>query len=283
MKIMFQKMHGAKNDFVVFHDLENAVSLSPSQVSLLCDRRVGVGADGVIVVRPSDVGDFFMDYINSDGTVAEMCGNGIRCLAKYVYDNSLIKSTHVVIETRAGIKNVDLIKDQAGKLISARVDMGQPFFEPSNIPVNIPDITFPVLDYPLNVKDKTFRCSFVSMGNPHCVIIYDEEGLEEAPKLYGRLLECHSVFPAKTNVEFVKVIDRSKIIMRVWERGSGETLACGTGACASAVITRLKGLTDESVSVELLGGVLNVNWKGNNDTVLMTGGVETVYVGKITI
>ncbi|MGC8660394.1 MAG: diaminopimelate epimerase [Desulfomonilaceae bacterium] len=283
MKITFQKMHGAKNDFVVFHDFENAISLSPSEISRICDRRVGVGADGLIVARSSETGDFFMDYMNSDGTVAEMCGNGIRCLAKYVYDNGFTKDTHIVIETRAGIKNVELLRDQAGKLVSARVDMGQPMFEPSSIPVNVSGTMFPILDYPLTVKDRTFLCSFVSMGNPHCVIMYDDEGLEEAPTEYGRLLEFHPVFPAKTNVEFVKVVDRARIAMRVWERGSGETLACGTGACASAVVTRLKGLTDDSVSVELLGGVLNINWKGNNDSVFMIGGVETVYVGQITI
>ncbi len=283
MKITFQKMHGAKNDFVIFHDMENAALLSPSQVSRLCDRRVGVGADGLIVVRQSNVADFFMDYINSDGSPAEMCGNGIRCLAKYVYDNELTKNTHIRIETRAGIKDVELLFDGLGQVTRVRVNMGRPIFDPTQIPVNVTSPSSPVLDYPLDVAGQTFLCSFVSMGNPHCVIIYDKDDLEKAPSRYGKLIECHSIFPAKTNVEFVKLVDRSRALMRVWERGSGETLACGTGACASAVITILKGLTDNTVSIELPGGALEVSWKDNNDSVVMTGGVDAVYIGNITI
>ncbi len=283
MNIEFQKMHGAKNDFVVFHDMENAVLLSPSQVSLICDRRVGVGADGLIVVRPSNVADFFMDYINSDGSPAEMCGNGIRCLGKYVYDKGLTKDTNIRIETRAGIKDVELFTNELGQIVRARVNMGVPIFDPTKIPVDVINPAWPVLDYPLDVQGKTFLCSFVSMGNPHCVIVYEDNDLEEAPSLYGKYIEPHHIFPAKTNVEFVKVVNRSRALMRVWERGSGETLACGTGACASAVITILKGLTDNTVSIELSGGTLDIQWKDHNDSVLMSGGADTVYVGYITI
>jgi len=283
MKIEFQKMHGAKNDFVVFHDMGNAVLLLPSQVSLICDRRVGVGADGLIVVRPSDIADFFMDYINSDGSPAEMCGNGIRCLGKYVYDNGLTKDTNIRIETRAGIKDVELFTNELGQIARARVDMGMPIFDPPKIPVDVTNPAWPVLDYPLDVQGKTFLCSFVSMGNPHCVIVYEDNDLEEAPSLYGKYIESHHIFPAKTNVEFVKVVNRSRALMRVWERGSGETLACGTGACASAVITILKGLTDNTVSIELPGGTLDIHWKGHNDSVVMSGGADTVYFGYITI
>ena len=254
MKITFQKMHGAKNDFIIFHDMENAVLLSPSQVSHLCDRRVGIGADGIIVVRQSNDADFFMDYINSDGSPAEMCGNGIRCLAKYVYDNGLTKNTSIRIETRAGTKNVELLFNGLGEVTRATVNMGWPIFDPTQIPVNVTSPSSPVLDYPLDIEGKTFLCSFVSMGNPHCVIIYDKDDLEEAPSRYGKLIECHSMFPAKTNVEFVKLVDRSRALMRVWERGSGETLACGTGACASAVVTILKGLTDNTVSIRTSRG-----------------------------
>ncbi len=283
MKITFQKMHGAKNDFVVFHDLENIVLLSQSQVSRICDRRDGVGADGLIVVRQSNSADFFMDYINSDGSAAEMCGNGIRCLAKYVYDNKLTQNRHIRIETRAGIKDVELLFDGLGQVTRARVNMGRPIFDPTQIPVKVTVASSPVLDCPLDVGGQTFLCSFVSMGNPHCVIIYDKDDFEKAPSLYGKLIESHSMFPAKTNVEFVKLVDRSRILMRVWERGSGETLACGTGACASAVITILKGLTNNTVAIELPGGTLDVNWKDINDSVLMTGDVDTVYIGNITI
>ncbi|MGC8602153.1 MAG: diaminopimelate epimerase [Desulfomonilaceae bacterium] len=283
MKIMFQKMHGAKNDFVVFHDLQNSISLTPSQVFLICDRRVGVGADGLIIVRPSNVADFFMDYINSDGTLAQMCGNGVRCLAKYVHDNGLTENTNIKIETRAGIKNVEMFTNDQGQVIRARVNMGLPIFDLPKIPVDLENQSTPLLDYPLKINNKTFPCSFVSMGNPHCVIIYDEPDLEKAPAKYGMHIEHHRIFPEKTNVEFVKVIERSRILMRVWERGSGETLACGTGACASAVVTRLKGLTDETVSTELLGGVLDISWKGYNDPVVMEGCVDMVYSGSITI
>ncbi len=283
MKITFQKMHGAKNDFVVFHDLENIVLLSQSQVSRLCDRRVGVGADGLIVVRQSNSADFFMDYINSDGSAAEMCGNGIRCLAKYVYDNKLTQNRHIRIETRAGIKDVELLFDGLGQVTRARVNMGRPIFDPTQIPVKVTVASSPVLDCPLDIGGQTFLCSFVSMGNPHCVIIYDKDDFEKAPSLYGKLIESHSMFPAKTNVEFVKLVDRSRILMRVWERGSGETLACGTGACASAVITILKGLTNNTVAIELPGGTLDVNWKDINDSVFMTGDVDVVYIGNITI
>lgn len=283
MKIEFQKMHGARNDFVVFQDIENATFLSPSQVVAICDRRVGVGADGLIVVRPSEVADFFMDYINSDGSLAEMCGNGIRCLAKYVYDNGLTKKNSLRIETRAGVKTVELLTNERDQVTRARVDMGLPIFDPIRIPINLDNAKAPVLDYPLKIDNETFLCSFVSMGNPHCVIIYERDDLDEAPKRCGNMIENHPMFPAKTNVEFVKILDRSRALMRVWERGSGETLACGTGACASAVVTIIKGLTDSDVSIELLGGTLDVKWKGYNDPVFMSGSADTVYYGYIKI
>ncbi|MCX5874425.1 MAG: diaminopimelate epimerase [Deltaproteobacteria bacterium] len=283
MKIEFQKMHGAKNDFVVFQNMENDTFLSPSQVAVICDRRVGVGADGVIVVRPSEVADFFMDYINSDGSLAEMCGNGIRCLGKYVYDNGLTKKNSLKIETRAGVKTVELLTNERDQVTRASVDMGQPIFDPIRIPVKLDNAAAPILDYPLKISNETFLCSFVSMGNPHCVIIYERDDLDDVPKRCGNIIENHPMFPAKTNVEFVKVLDRSRALMRVWERGSGETLACGTGACASAVVTIMKGLTDNEVSIELLGGTLDINWKSSNDPVVMSGTAAMVYCGYITI
>ncbi len=282
MIIEFHKMHGTKNDFVVFHDLEQKIRLSPEQVIKLCDRREGVGADGVIAVRNSDAADFFMDYINSDGTIAEMCGNGIRCVAKYVFDNKLTSKKSLKVETRAGVKTLDLIVDKNGKADRVKVDMGAPIFDPQLIPADIKDRNAPILDFPVEVAHHKFYCNLVSMGNPHCVI-FAEDNLDYLTRTYGPLLETHPVFPAKTNVEFCKVLGPNRLLMRVWERGSGETFSCGTGACATAVASALKGFTKGETTVELLGGPLSVSWKGNNNSVIMTGKSETVYVGNINI
>lgn len=282
MIIDFHKMHGTKNDFVVFHDLEQKIRLSPEQVIKLCDRREGVGADGVIAVRNSDVADFFMDYINSDGTIAEMCGNGIRCVAKYVYDNKLTSKKSLKVETRAGVKTLDLIVDKNGKVDRVKVDMGAPIFDPQLIPADIKDRNAPILDFPVEVAHHKFYCNLVSMGNPHCVI-FAEDNLDYLTRTYGPMLETHPVFPAKTNVEFCKVLGPNRLLMRVWERGSGETFSCGTGACATAVASALKGFTKGETTVELLGGPLSVSWKGNNNSVIMTGKSEIVYVGSINV
>lgn len=282
MIIEFHKMHGTKNDFVVFHDLEQKIRLSPEQVIKLCDRREGVGADGVIAVRNSDAADFFMDYINSDGTIAEMCGNGIRCVAKYVFDNKLTSKKSLKVETRAGVKTLDLIVDKNGRADRVKVDMGAPIFDPQLIPADIKDRNAPILDFPVEVAHHKFYCNLVSMGNPHCVI-FAEDNLDYLTRTYGPLLETHPVFPAKTNVEFCKVLGPNRLLMRVWERGSGETFSCGTGACATAVASALKGFTKGETTVELLGGPLSVSWKGNNNSVIMTGKSETVYVGNINI
>lgn len=282
MLINFAKMHGAMNDFVVFHDLEEKVVLSGTQAALLCNRRLGVGADGVIVLRPSQVADFFMDYINSDGSLAEMCGNGIRCLAKYAHDTGLTSQRDLAIETRAGIKVVEMFSGSDGRVCQVKVNMGPPAFAPEEIPVQLDSIEVPIIDYRLEVHGRAFYASMVSMGNPHCVIVLDGE-IDPLPSLYGPSLETCPVFPAKTNVEFLRIIDRNTILMRVWERGSGETFACGTGACAAAVVTRLKGLTDSPVRVQLLGGDLTIEWNGQNADVFMTGPASWVYDGTITI
>ncbi len=282
MKIPFQKMHGTLNDFVMFHDLDGRIGLSPSQVALICDRRAGVGADGVIVVRSSDKADFFMDYINADGSVAEMCGNGIRCLAKYVYDNGLTAKTLLPVETRAGVKTVELIPDSDGKIGQVRVDMGQPIFEPNRIPAKVDIDRVPVIDYSVEAEGRVFQGTLVSMGNPHCVIVVDEDpGL--FPAKYGPSIEQNPMFPAKTNVEFIRVTDSSHLVMRVWERGSGETYSCGTGACAAVVAASLKGLASGSVMVELLGGNLEIDWKNDQNRVIMTGPAVLAFEGTITV
>jgi diaminopimelate epimerase len=282
MRINFQKMHGTLNDFVVFHDLDGNLPLSPGQAARICDRRAGVGADGVIVVRESSAADFLMDYMNADGSVAEMCGNGIRCLAKYVYDNGLTDKKTLKVQTRAGTKMLELIPGSDGKIDSVRVNMGEPIFSPEKIPAKIDSTSAPILDYPVEVEGRTFSASVLSMGNPHCVIVVDDDP-ELLPKRYGAAIEYHPLFPAKTNVEFIRVIDRTRIVMRVWERGSGETFSCGTGACAAAVAARLKGLVDSSATVELLGGELTIDWKGIGFSVLMTGSSIFVFDGDITI
>ena len=282
MRINFQKMHGTLNDFVVFHDFDGNLPFSPQQAALICDRRAGVGADGVIVVRKSSTADFFMDYMNADGSLAEMCGNGIRCLAKYVYDNGLTDKKTLQVQTRAGIKTLELIPGQDGKIDSVQVDMGEPIFSPERIPAKIDPTSAPILDHPVEVEGRTFSASVLSMGNPHCVIVVDDDP-ELLPKLYGPAIECHPLFPAKINVEFIRAIDRTHIVMRVWERGSGETFSCGTGACAAAVAARLKGLVNSTASVELLGGELTIEWKGIGSSVLMTGSSIFVFDGYITI
>ncbi len=282
MDILFHKMHGTLNDFVVFHDLEGDVTFSADQVQRICNRRSGVGADGIIVVRKSDKADFFMDYVNADGSVAEMCGNGIRCLAKYVYDGGLTEQKTLSVETRAGVKTLKLMPGPDGTIERVQVDMGTPIFDPAKIPVAIQTNAPRIVDYPIELAGRAFPATILSMGNPHCVIITDED-LELLPKQIGPLIENHPLFPAKTNVEFIRVLNPARILMRVWERGSGETFACGTGACASMVAAALKGLVGSSATVELLGGDLDIEWKDMQSSVIMTGEAILVYKGSITI
>lgn len=282
MVIRFHKMHGTLNDFVVFEDLADEIKLSPTQVARICHRRAGIGADGLIAVRRSPDADFFMDYVNSDGSPAEMCGNGIRCLAKYAYDNRLTDRLELSVETRGGVKKLGLIPGQDGKVARVRVDMGPPVFDPEKIPVSISGAEVPIIDYPLEAEGRTFSSCLVSMGNPHCVIFVDEDP-ESFPKRFGPAIERHPLFPAKTNVEFVRVLAADRLVMRVWERGSGETLSCGTGAAASTVAAVLKGFVPGRTTVELAGGELDIEWNQSASSVIMTGPADMVYVGQITI
>jgi diaminopimelate epimerase len=282
MEIRFQKMHGTLNDFAVFHDFDQAINLTPEQVRLICHRRAGVGADGVIIVRKSQVADFFMDYVNADGSLAEMCGNGIRCLAKYVYDNGFTTTTTLHVETRAGVKALELFPGSDGKIARVRVDMGKPIFDPGRIPVNIHVNNLPIVDHPVEADGRIFPAVILSMGNPHCVIITEEDP-DLLAREFGPIIEKHPLFPARSNVEFIRIADRGRIVMRVWERGSGETLACGTGACAAMVAAALKDRVDRSATVQLLGGSLKIEWKGLSYPVVMTGEANTTYNGSITI
>lgn len=272
----FTKMQGLGNDYVYIDATKENIE-NPSELSkYISDRHFGVGSDGLILICPSDKADFRMRMFNSDGSEAEMCGNGIRCVGKFVYDKKLTDKTLVTIETKAGIKTLKLnVKDE--KVDTVRVDMGTPILESEKIPV-ITEEKF-AQNLRLNALDKSFNFTCVSMGNPHAVTIVDNVSDFDVKK-YGSILEINEVFPNKTNVEFVEIKDPENIKMRVWERGAGETLACGTGACASVVACNLNGLTKRSVNVELLGGNLNIEL-GEDNHVYMTGPAVTVFEGEL--
>ena len=262
MPIEFVKSHGAGNDFVLIEDLDDQIGLLDGAfVAVVCDRHQGVGGDGLIRIAPSNEADFFMDYYNADGGVAEMCGNGIRCLAKYVADRGIIGGDHVRVDTRAGIKHLDLYRNDEGLVDRVRVDMGPP------IPAD-----------PLRVKVEGFDAACVSMGNPHAVVVVPKLGDVDVERL-GPAIETHQTFPAKTNVEFTEILSRGEVRVRVWERGVGETQACGTGACATAVATNLLGLTERTVGVNMPGGRLDIDW--TDETTFLTGPVVEVFTGTL--
>ena len=246
--IKFTKMHGLGNDYVYMDAIQQTIENESSLARFVSDRHFGIGSDGLILVCKSEMADFKMRMFNADGSEAEMCGNGIRCVGKFIYDKGLTKKTTLDIETLAGIKTLKLnIKE--GKVETVKVDMGEPVLEPEKIPVIATEK--PVKNLKIKAEDKEFTFTCVSMGNPHAItIVKDTQNF--AVEKYGKILEVASVFPKKTNVEFVEIQDKEHIKMRVWERGSGETLACGTGACATAVACNLNGLTSRHVYLELL-------------------------------
>lgn len=275
----FTKMHGIGNDYVYVNGFEENVTDKAAAAVKLSDRHFGIGSDGLIFINPSKVADFEMEMYNSDGSRAEMCGNGIRCVAKYVYDYGLTDKTSLSIETKSGIKYVEL-QVKAGKAISVKVNMGQPILDAEKIPFLCGEKR--AVSVPLEVEGKTWKVTGVSMGNPHAVVYYDGIAQMDIEKL-GPKFESHERFPRRINTEFVEVIDRSTVSMRVWERGAGETLACGTGACAVTVASILNGLTDSKVKVKLLGGDLFIHWDQETNHVYMTGPAETVFQGEIEI
>lgn len=272
----FTKMQGLGNDYVYVNGFEEKIE-NPSELAVkVSDRHFGIGSDGLILINPSKVADFEMEMYNADGSRSEMCGNGIRCVGKYVYDYGLTDKTQISVETLGGIKYLDLTIDN-GKAVRIKVDMGKPILEPAKIPVvSEGDI---VLDEPILVDGTEYRMTAVSMGNPHTVVYMDDIEHLEIEKT-GPKFENHERFPNRVNAEFVKVLDRHTVQMRVWERGSGETLACGTGACAVAVACILNGLTEDKVTVKLLGGDLLIEWDKEKDTVYMTGPAEVVFEGE---
>ena len=281
----FTKMHGCGNDYVYVNGFTEKVD-NPSEVAkFVSDRHFGIGSDGLIMINPSQVADFEMAMYNADGSRGEMCGNGIRCVGKYVYDFGLTDKTSISVETLAGIKYLDLTVEN-GKVEKVRVNMGAPILTPAEIPVDpalFPDAQDAVIDQPLVVEGKEYKVTCVSMGNPHDVIFMDEDVRALDLEKIGPGFENHMAFPKRTNTEFVNVIDETHLRMRVWERGSGETLACGTGTCATVVAAVLNGLTKDAVDVELLGGSLHIEWDREANLVYMTGPATVVYNGEIDI
>lgn len=274
----FTKMQGIGNDYVYVNCLEEKVDHPEELAKLVSDRHFGIGSDGLILIKPSEVADFEMAMYNADGSRGEMCGNGIRCVAKYVYDRGLTDKTHISIETLAGIKYLELTVEK-GQVSQVRVDMGEPELLAEKIPVISQQEK--VIDVPITAGEKEYRMTCVSMGNPHCVVFMEDVEHLEIEKI-GPLFENHELFPKRINTEFVKVIDRKNLQMRVWERGSGETLACGTGACATAVAAMLNGFCEDEVQIHLLGGDLTIEWNKESNHVFMTGPAEIVFDGEIT-
>ena len=275
----FTKMHGLGNDYVYVNCFEEKIDNPPAVARFVSDRHFGIGSDGLIMINPSKTADFEMEMYNADGSRGEMCGNGIRCVAKYVYDYGLTGKTQISVETLGGIKYLDLTVED-GKVSLVKVDMGKPELEADLIPII--SEREQVIDEPIEVDGKEYHMTGVSMGNPHTVIYVDDVKGLDLEKI-GPKFENHERFPKRINTEFVHCIDRQTVEMRVWERGSGETLACGTGACAVAVSSILNNLTDTQVTVKLLGGDLQIEWDREKDRVFMTGPATVVFDGVIDI
>lgn len=292
MILSFTKMHGLGNDFIIVDNRKGLYRKLKHVSKKLCDRRFGIGADQLLVISKSKKADFKMKIYNADGSEVEMCGNGIRCVSQYIWERNLSRSPVLSIETRAGI----IQPQKSGDDI--KVDMGRPSLDPKKIPVligknhgpstaprskrGISRVFDPVINHPLLVGKTKFRVTCVSMGNPHTVIVAKD--IDSVPlEKVGPLLENHRLFPNRTNVEFIQILDRKNIKMRVWERGAGETMACGTGACASAVASFFLGLTDRRVKTHLPGGPLNINWSILDGHVYMTGPAVKVFDGTIEI
>ena len=275
----FTKMHGLGNDYVYVNCFEEKIDNPPAVARFVSDRHFGIGSDGLIMINPSKTADFEMEMYNADGSRGEMCGNGIRCVAKYVYDYGLTDKTQISVETLGGIKYLDLTVED-GKVSLVKVDMGKPKLEADLIPII--SEREQVIDEPIEVDGKEYHMTGVSMGNPHAVIYVDDVKGLDLEKI-GPKFENHERFPKRINTEFVHCIDRQTVEMRVWERGSGETLACGTGACAVAVASILNGYTEREVEIRLLGGNLQIEWNEEDNHVYMTGPATVVFDGEIEL
>lgn len=272
----FTKMHGCGNDYVYINGFTEKIQNKPDFVRAVSDRHFGVGSDGAIFINPSETADFEMEMYNADGTRAEMCGNGIRCVAKYVYDKGLTNQTHISVVSFGKVKYLDLNVEN-GQVSSVRVNMGAPVLKAEEVPVK--STMQESIDEPIAVNGKEYRMTCVSMGNPHAVVFMKNVAELDIGAI-GPDFENHPVFPNRTNTEFVEVLDRSHVSMRVWERGTGETLACGTGCCATVVACVLNGLTDNQVTVKVLGGEIEIEWDREENLVYMTGPATTVFDGE---
>lgn len=279
MKIKFTKMHGCGNDYVYINGFAEKIpqDQKPDFVRQISDRHFGIGSDGAIFINPAKEADFEMEMYNADGSRSEMCGNGMRCVGKYVYDYGLTDKTEFSVVSAGKIKYLTLTIED-GKAVQIRVNMGEPILAPEEIPV-VANAT-PVINEPITVLDTEYKMTCVSMGNPHAVVFVEDTASFPVNEI-GPYFENHEKFPNRTNTEFVQVVDRNHINMRVYERGTGETLACGTGCCASVVACILNGLTDENVYVNVLGGVVQVEWNREENIVYMTGPATTVFDGEI--
>ncbi len=281
----FTKMQGCGNDYIYVNGFAEEIEAAqkPALVRRLSDRHFGIGGDGVIFINPGKAAEFEMEMYNADGSRAQMCGNGIRCVAKYVYDNGLTDRTRITIESFGQVKYLDLTPGADGKVSLVRVNMGAPILEAAQVPVVSANAQ--AVDEEITVGGVVYRMTCVSMGNPHAVVfVKDTDDLRDfAIEEIGPRFECHERFPERVNTEFVRIIDESRVQMRVWERGTGETLACGTGCCATVVACVLNGLTADRIVVELLGGELECEWDRAKNTVYMTGPAETVFEGSVEV
>jgi len=278
----FTKMQGCGNDYVYVNGMEEKIAPEKKAevVRFLSDRHFGIGGDGVIFINDAKEADFEMEMYNADGTRSEMCGNGIRCVAKFVYDKGLTQEKNISIVSAGKVKYLDLTVDENNKVSMVKVNMGSPILVPEQIPAVFDGEQ--VVDEPIVVQGEEFRVTCVSMGNPHSVVFVDQTGEMDLEEI-GPHFEHHAAFPNRTNTEFVEVVDRNHVKMRVWERGTGETLACGTGCCATVVAAVLNGLTDTEVEVEVLGGKIQISWDREENLVYMTGPATTVFEGEIAI
>ncbi len=288
MKFKFTKMQGCGNDYIYVNGFTEKIPQEekPELVRHISDRHFGIGGDGVIFINPSSEADFEMEMYNADGSRAEMCGNGIRCVAKYVYDKGLTDKTEISVISSGQIKYLQLFLKE-GRVDTVRVNMGAPELRPERIPVTVAEAGMPlekerIVNAPIIVQGKEYKMTCVSMGNPHAVIFLEDVTNLEIEQI-GPYFENHERFPKRINTEFVKVLDKKTVQMRVWERGTGETLACGTGCCATVVACILNGLTDEKVTVKLLGGEIEIEWDREANLVYMTGPAVTVFEGEYDV
>jgi len=285
--IEFSKFNGQGNDFIIIDCIKNGCIIPRESIAEMCNRNFGIGADGLILIKKSKIADFKMDFYNQDGSTAEMCGNGIRCMARFIYDKDILKKDKLNIETLAGVKKIIVNSSSENEI---KVDMGIPEFNPEKIPVKIDRLDLEddeiVKNCKLKVNSEEFIINCVSMGNPHCVVfLKDGVDITKIPiEKWGPEIESNHIFPKKTNVEFIKIKNKNEILMRVWERGVGETLACGTGACAAGVFSIiLEKIINSKIVVNLPGGILNIYWEGIGNSVFLEGKVKHVFDGRYNL